>query len=64
MNKRVDEDFNDYKQDKRKYYTQLSTLYRNIKDEPELSELANDLNEWLDNNIDGVEQPWRYLNMI
>lgn len=64
LNKKVEDDFNDYNQEQRNYYLQLSTLYRNIKDEPELSELAGDLNEWLDNNIDGAEQPWRYLNIL
>lgn len=63
LGKAVERDHDDYTRKMKSYYTRLSTLYRNIANVPELSDLASNLNEWLDENINGVVQPWRYLNM-
>lgn len=60
LDRKVEQDYKDYQKQKKNYYTRMSTLYRNISDVPELSALASDLNEWLDENIDGVSQPWKY----
>ena len=61
--KRIEQDYDDYKKEQANYYLQLSTLYRNIKDVPELTEMASDLEQWLDENINGVVQPWIYRSI-
>lgn len=61
--KRVERDYKDYQNESKRYYNRLATLYRNIKDVPELQEVAEDLCNWLDENINGVIQEWKYLNI-
>lgn len=58
----IENDYKKYKAEQHDYYKRLSNLYRNIKDVPELDELARDLSDWLDANIEGVIQPWTFLN--
>lgn len=58
------ESYVEWKTERDSYYRRMSVLYRNIKDVPELSDMARDLEEWLDDNIEGVIQPWKYQNMI
>lgn len=58
----IESDYKEYKNEQHDYYRRLSTLYRNIKDVPELSEMAKDLSDWLDANIEGVIQPWIFQN--
>lgn len=62
LERKVADDYKEWKHEQNDYYMRLSNLYRNIKDVPELNELAQDLEAWLDDNIEGVIQPWRYLN--
>ena len=60
IQRRVEEDYADYMEEKNTYYLRLSNLYRNIVNVPELSDTAQDLGKWLDDNINGVIQPWRF----
>lgn len=61
--KQLDEEYDGYMREQKNYYRRLSNLYRNVKDVPELAELAESLENWLDENIDGVVQPWIYQSI-
>ena len=62
LERMLDESYADYKQDKESYYRRMTNLFRNIRAVPELYDMAKSLRDWLDENIDGVEQEWRYLS--
>lgn len=59
----IDKSYTEWQTEKNNYYNRLATLYRNIKDVPELSETAQDLGKWLDENIGGVVQEWRFQSI-
>lgn len=60
LNRDLEEDYKDYNKQKGSYYRRLSTLYRNIKDCSELAGTAQSLEQWLDENVNGVVQEWKY----
>ena len=60
LEKMIQEDYDAWQNEKAEYYRRLSTLFRNIKDVPELGEMAENLERWLDENIEGVTQQWNY----
>lgn len=61
---RINSDYEDYQNEKKHYYSRMSVLFRNIRAVPELYDTAKDLRDWLDDNINGVEQEWNYQGMI
>lgn len=61
--KRIERDYEDYQEVLDNYYRKLSVLYRNIVGVYELADMSASLGEWLDDNINGVTQPWRYQNI-
>lgn len=60
--KRIDKSYAEYEGDKRNYYKAMTNLFRNIRTVPELHDMAKDLRDWLDANLNGVVQPWNYLS--
>lgn len=60
VQKRIEESYAEYEADKRSYYTAMTNLFRNIRNVPELYDMAKDLRDWLDDNLNGVMQPWTY----
>lgn len=65
LNKELEESFDKYQDDLNEYYRFMSALYRGISkvlmqmpDDPYFTEMKESLNTWLDDNIDGVKQPW------
>lgn len=63
LNRMIDKDYKVYESEKKEYYNRLATLYRNLPDAPELAELKSSLEDWLDENINGVKQEWKYLSI-
>lgn len=61
--RKVDRDYDEWERDKAGYYRQMTVLFRNIRNVPELHDIAKDLRDWLDENIDEVVQPWKYLSI-
>lgn len=55
---KVEESYKEYEQEKHDYYKRMTNLFRNIREVPELYDMAKDLRDWLDENIEGVTQPW------
>ena len=60
IEKQVEADYADYQQEKKNYYSRMTNLFRNIRTVPELYDMAKDLRDWLDDNLNGVTQPWMY----
>lgn len=59
----VEKSFEEYQNDQKNYYRRMTNLFRNIRAVPELYDMAKDLRDWLDDNINGVTQPWIYQSM-
>ena len=65
LNRKMEKDYENYEEEKLRYYRGLSRLYRNIykeieegSDDPLLLELESSLSSWLDDNIEEVTQEW------
>ena len=56
----VEQDYSEWKKEQAGYYRRLTNVFRNIVNVPELSDMAHDLEQWLDENMEGVIQPWKY----
>ena len=56
----LNESYEEYENEKRSYYRRMTNLFRNIRTVPELYDMGKSLRDWLDENIDGVEQEWEY----
>ena len=60
LDRKVTDSFNEYEKDRKAYYRRMTVLFRNIRTVPELYDMAKDLRDWLDENLEGVIQPWKY----
>jgi len=67
LNRKLEDDYKDYKKEQKTYYKGLTNLYRGIWNElqeggdaPVLSELETSLSEWLDDNIAEVNTEWTF----
>ena len=62
LERRLEESYDEWEQEKKHYYSRMTTLFRNIRTVPELYDMAKDLRDWLDANLNGVKQEWLYHN--
>lgn len=60
---RLDESYDDWKKQRADYYSRMTTLFRNIRTVPELYDMAKNLRDWLDDNLNGVVQEWNYQSI-
>ena len=64
LEKRLEESYREYKRDKRNYYRRMTVLFRNIREVPELYDMAKSLRDWLDDNLNEVVQEWNYQSTV
>lgn len=62
IERKVEQSYAEWKAEQDEYYRHVSNLYRHLLGEPKLSDVAQSAEQWLDENIGGVTQPWIYLS--
>lgn len=65
LNKELERSFDRYQEDLKEYYRFMTALYRGLvklleknPEDPYFTEMKESLDKWLDENINGVKQPW------